>query len=59
MDEAINRFGRVDVLVNNAGIGGSSKKISDLTENDWNEVIDVNQGCISLHKRSVKAHVKK
>jgi glucose 1-dehydrogenase len=59
IDEAINRFGRVDVLVNNAGIGGSSKKISDLTENDWNEVIDVNLKGAFLCTREALKHMLK
>ena len=42
IDEAIKKFGKINVLVNNAGIGGASKKTSDLTEADWDEVIDVN-----------------
>ena len=59
MDEAINRFGGVDVLVNNAGIGGSSKKISELTENDWNEVIDVNLKGAFLCTREALKHMLK
>jgi NAD(P)-dependent dehydrogenase (short-subunit alcohol dehydrogenase family) len=42
IEGAVKHFGRIDVLVNNAGIGGESKKIHELTEKDWDEVIDVN-----------------
>ena len=42
IDEAINKFGKINVLVNNAGIGGASKKTSDLTVADWDEVININ-----------------
>ena len=59
LDEAINRFGRVDVLVNNAGIGGSTKKISELSENDWNEVIDVNLKGAFLCTREALKHMLK
>jgi glucose 1-dehydrogenase len=42
IDGAISRFGRVDVLVNNAGIKGASKKITELTLIEWSEVMDIN-----------------
>jgi glucose 1-dehydrogenase len=42
IENAVKQFGRIDVLVNNAGIGGESMKIHELTEKDWDEVIDVN-----------------
>jgi 3-oxoacyl-[acyl-carrier protein] reductase len=42
IEGTVKQFGRIDVLVNNAGIGGESKKINELTEKEWDEVIDIN-----------------
>lgn len=36
------RLGRVDVLVNNSGIGGPSAPLWEVTEADWQETISVN-----------------
>lgn len=36
------RFGRVDVLVNNSGIGGPSAPLWEVPEADWQETISVN-----------------
>ena len=32
----------MDVLVNNAGIGGAQKSVHELTSDEWDYVIDVN-----------------
>ena len=38
---AIDKFGKVDVLINNAGIA-KVQMFQDIKEEDWNEVIDTN-----------------
>jgi glucose 1-dehydrogenase len=42
IDHTMKIFGGIDVLVNNAGIGGAQKTVHDLTSDDWDYVIDVN-----------------
>lgn len=40
--ETAARFGRIDLLVNNAAIAGVSKKLWECTVEEWHRVIDVN-----------------
>ena len=40
--KAINTFGRLDVLFNNAGIGAPRIPMEDLELEDWQRVVDVN-----------------
>jgi len=43
---AVDTFGRLDIWVNSAGIGYIMKPMLEVTEDDWNAVIDVNlSGC--------------
>lgn len=39
---ALDAFGRIDVLFSNAGIPESVKPLAEITEAEWNEIIDVN-----------------
>lgn len=44
--DVIERFGKVDVLVNNAGIAGAADPFPELTMDAWKEINDVNvAGC--------------
>ena len=40
--KTLEKFGRVDILVNNAGIFPKIKPLHEISESEWNEVIDVN-----------------
>ena len=40
--ETISNFGKIDVIHNNAGISNPSKAIHDTTENEWNNLFNVN-----------------
>ena len=35
-------LGRIDVLVNNAGMGGPQAPVEDVTEQDWRTIVDTN-----------------
>lgn len=39
-DTALKKFGRVDVLINNAGLGGEAAVV-DMTDEQWNRVFEV------------------
>lgn len=42
VSEAINRFGTIHVLVNNAGSLGSFSHFEDLTDDEWFQVFNLN-----------------
>jgi NAD(P)-dependent dehydrogenase (short-subunit alcohol dehydrogenase family) len=42
VNSTVERFGRLDIAVNNAGIGGEANKTGDYSIESWHKVIDVN-----------------
>ena len=50
VSEAVDRYGKLDVLVNNAGVGGMST-IEETTVADWDRVMDINAKGVFLGTR--------
>jgi NAD(P)-dependent dehydrogenase (short-subunit alcohol dehydrogenase family) len=40
--KTVDRFGRLDVIFNNAGIGGQRDKVGDMSIEAWHQVISIN-----------------
>jgi NAD(P)-dependent dehydrogenase (short-subunit alcohol dehydrogenase family) len=53
IEKVVATFGRIDILVNNSGIGGPTKHVWDLTLEEWNEVIAVDLTGSMLASREV------
>jgi len=53
----VERWGRLDIVVNNAGITGRSFPIQDLTDDDWNKVIACDLTSVFLVCRAAVRHM--
>jgi len=42
IDKCVEIFGSIDILVNNAGTNGRIAPITEITEEDWDHIIDIN-----------------
>jgi NAD(P)-dependent dehydrogenase (short-subunit alcohol dehydrogenase family) len=58
-EEAVGRFGRVDVLFNNAGVGPPPKPFEAITLAEWNATISVNLTGSFLCARAAFAQMKR
>jgi NAD(P)-dependent dehydrogenase (short-subunit alcohol dehydrogenase family) len=54
---AIKEFGKVDILVNDAGVEGAMVKLPQLTEEQWSRVNDVNVKGTYLMTKAVIPHM--
>src|ERR671916_227318 len=57
VEESVRRFGRVDVLVNNAGLLGPRVPIEEYPENEWRRILDANLTAPFLLSKAVIPHM--
>ncbi|MCB2109261.1 MAG: SDR family oxidoreductase, partial [Rhodobacteraceae bacterium] len=58
IERIIREFGRLDIAVNNAGVGFISKPLVDMTGDEWDLVLDVNlRGPFFVTKHAGKAMI--
>ncbi len=59
VNDIIEKFGHIDFLVANAGIGGGPNKVHEVSVDEWNKVIGVNQTGIFLMNKYVISEMLK
>lgn len=59
IDGVAERFGKLDVLVNNAGIAGPNKPTHELTEEEWDKVQAVNVKGVFFCTKQAIPHMQK
>lgn len=58
VDSTIERFGSVDVLVNNVGIAGPREDVVDLDIDEWKRTVDINLTSMLLMSKYVIPHMR-
>ena len=58
-DAVAERFGQMDVVVNNAGISGVNTPTHEISEEEWRKVIDINLNGVFYCTKAAIPHLKK
>ena len=55
VDQTMNHFNKLDVMINNAGISGPEKSSAEMTSEEWDRVIGINlKGCFMCCREALK-----
>ncbi len=57
VDAALKEFGKIDILINNAGVGTMPKPFVDTTESEWDTNININLKGTMLCTKAVLPHM--
>ena len=58
LQEIVARFGRINILVNNAGIAGTNKPTHELAESDWDAVFAVDVKGVFFCTKHIIPHMR-
>lgn len=58
-DEVAQKWGSIDVVVNNAGISGANKPTDQITAEEWQQVMDVNVNGVFYCTKAAIPHLRK
>ena len=57
--KTVEKFGRIDILINNAGVFPQVKPLHEISEKEWDEVIDINLTGQFRFTKAVISHMMK
>ena len=58
VDRAVDAFGRIDILVNNAAHQMNFEKVEDISDDEWDRTFDVNIGAMFRLVKAALPHMK-
>jgi 3-oxoacyl-[acyl-carrier protein] reductase len=59
VEGTISKFGKIDILVNNAGVLGKTTDLTEISDGEWDEVLDVNLKGAFIVTQEVLRYMKK
>ena len=59
LDEVEKKFGKIDILINNAGMAGINTTVSEYPDEEWNKVIDLNLNSVFYCCKAVAPYMVK